>query len=129
MNSVSNAIETERVKLYELKWDEVKVELITHDSSLPQIWSSVTLYSQEVIKERKKWFEVWSLKNSNYTTDSILNFHHFGGNGSEENDLIINRSTKKTVSICCINKNLSHTDIIYEDIVNKKFHKTKVINC
>lgn len=121
--------DTEKVKLYELKWDEEKVELIKLDSSLPQIWSSVTLYSNEVINERKKWFDVWLTKHHNYTTDTILFFHHFGGNGSTENDLIINRGTKKTVSICCINKNLTHTDIIYEDIVNKKLHKSKVINC
>jgi hypothetical protein len=121
--------DTERVKLFELKWDEEHVELISHDSSLPQIWSSVTLYSNEVIEERKKWFELWLSKNTAYTTDTILFFHHFGGNGSSENDLVINRSTKKTVSICCINKNLSHTDIIYEDIINKNLHKSKVINC
>lgn len=120
---------TERIKLYELKWNEEKVELISHDSSLPQIWSSVTLYSPEIINERKNWFDAWLSTHRNYTTDNILFFHHFGGNGSLENDLIINRNSKKTVSICCINKNLSHTDIIYEDILNKKLHKSKAINC
>lgn len=121
--------DSERVKLHELIWDEEKAELIIHDSTLPQIWSSVTLYSNEVIKERKNWFEDWLKQNNNYTSDSILFFHHFGGNGSIDNDLMMNRTTKKTVSICCINKNLSHTNIIYEDILNKKLHKCKVINC
>jgi hypothetical protein len=121
--------DTESVKLYELKWDGLKVELITHDSSLPQIWSSVTLYSPEIISERKNWFEVWLSKHSSYTTDNILFFHHFGGNGSTDNDLVMNRTSKKTISICCINKSITHTDIIYEDIVNKKLHKSKVINC
>lgn len=121
--------DTNQIKLYELKWDEEKVELISHDSSLPQIWSSVTLYSQDVIEQRRKWFEVWLSENNNYSTDIILFFHHFAGNGSSDNDLIINRIEKKTVSICCVNKNISHTDIIYEDILNKKLHKSKVINC
>jgi len=121
--------ETEKVQLHELKWDSVKAELITHDSSLPQIWSSVTLYSPDVISERRNWFDIWLSENSSYTTDTILFFHHFGGNGSSENDLMINRSTKKTVSVCCIDKHLSHTDIIYEDIVNKQIQKSKVINC
>lgn len=121
--------DTDKVRLFELKWDEEKVELIPLDSSLPQIWSSVTLYSSEVIKNREKWFNEWLGKNTTYTPDTILFFHHFGGNGSVDNDLIINRTTKKTVSVCCINKSITHTDIIYEDILNKTLHKSKVINC
>lgn len=121
--------DTERVRLYELKWDGLNVQLITHDSSLPQIWSSVTLYSPETILERKNWFENWLENHNTFTPDNILFFHHFGGNGSTDNDLVMNRTSKKTVSICCINKSITHTDIIYEDIVNKKIHKSKVINC
>lgn len=121
--------DTEKVKLYELKWDETEAKLIKYDSSLPHIWSSVTLYSPEIIMERKNWFSNWLEKHSNYTTDDILFFHHFGGTGKIENDLIINRGTKKTVSICSISKQLSDTEIIYEDIINKKRYKNKVINC
>ena len=121
--------DTKKVKLYELRWDEEKATLLTHDSALPQIWSSVTLYTKEVIEERKGWFEVWLSKHANYTSDTVLFFHHFGGNGIAANDLLMERFTKKTVSICCINKHLTHTDIIYEDLLNKKFYKSKVINC
>lgn len=121
--------DTSKVRLYELKWDEKNIELIKHDSSLPQIWSSVTLYSQSIIEQRKQWFNTWLHKHETYSVDEILFFHHFGGVGNTENDLIINRGRKKTVSICCIHKNLSHTDIIYEDILNTKLYKIKVINC
>ncbi|MGQ0827349.1 MAG: NRDE family protein [Bacteroidota bacterium] len=121
--------ETKKALLHELKWDGGKAELMAHDSSLPQIWSSVTLYSPPIIEERKNWFSSWLEKHSTYTTDDILFFHHFGGVGTTENDLIINRGNKKTVSVCCINKTILHTEIIYEDIVNQKFYKNKVINC
>ena len=121
--------DTETVLLYELKWDELKATLIKHDSSLPLIWSSVTLYTPEVIQARGIWFNNWLEKHTTYTKDDILFFHHFAGTGTTENDLVINRGNKKTVSICCINKYLSHTEIIYEDIVNKKFYKNKIINC
>jgi hypothetical protein len=87
------------------------------------------LYTKEIIAERKIWFNDWLSKHNVFTPDNILFFHHFGGNGSIENDLIINRGNKKTFSICCIRKNLLHTDIIYEDILNKKLYKSKVINC
>ena len=121
--------DTEKVKLYELKWDEVKATLVKHDSSLPHIWSSVTLYTPEVVTARKHWFSNWLEKHPTYTKDDILFFHHFGGTGTSENDLIINRGNKKTVSICSISKHLTHTEIIYEDILNKKLYKNKVINC
>jgi hypothetical protein len=121
--------DTERVRLYELRWNGETATLRTLDSALPHIWSSATLYSEAVIKERRAWFDVWLSENNNYTSDAILFFHHFGGNGNPGNDVMMNRNTLKTVSICCIHKNLSHTDIVYEDILNKKRYKNKVINC
>jgi hypothetical protein len=121
--------DTDRVLLHELKWDEEKPHLIVHDSDLPQIWSSVTLYKHDVIEERRNWFNNWLNANSSYSNDDILFFHHFGGTGTQENDLIINRGDKKTVSVCCIHRNDTHTEIIYEDIQNKKLYKNKVINC
>ncbi len=118
-----------KVRLYELKWDGIKAKLITHDSSLPQIWSSVTLYTTETISARKIWFSDWLKMHENFSSSDILFFHHFGGVGTTENDLVMNRGAKKTVSICSISKYLTHTEITYEDIVNKKNYKNKVINC
>jgi hypothetical protein len=120
---------TDKIILYEIKWNESKVDLIQHDASLPHIWSSATLYSPQIINERKLWFNAWIDRNSTYTTDDILFFHHFGGVGSIDNDLVINRGNKKTVSISCINKQEQFTEIIYEDITNKKLYKNKIISC
>ena len=124
-----SCVETNKVLLYELKWDEVNAKLINHDSSLPHIWSSVTLYSQEIISQRESWFNSWLGNNEGCSVDDILFFHHFGGSGSTENDLVINRGNKKTVSICCICKKDMFTEIIYEDLVNRKRYKNRVINC
>ena len=96
---------------------------------MPRIWSSVTLYNPEVITAREKWFDNWLEKHSTYTSDAILFFHHFGGTGKTENDLVMNRPGKKTVSITCISKSLTHTEIIYEDILNKKLYNNKIIGC
>ncbi len=114
--------------LHELRWNGQLTTLSHLDASLPHIWSSATLYTKEVIEARKTWFDAWIQNNKNYTSEDILFFHHFGGNGSQQNDLIMNRASKKTVSITCFNKNDHHTDIIYEDLVNQKRYQTKVIN-
>ena len=116
------------IGLCELKWDGEKTHHINHDASLPHIWSSVTLYSEDIIKQRETWFNEWIKMNVVFSRDSILMFHHFGGTGDKENDLVINRSQKKTVSICCINKLSSiETEIIYEDVINKKCYNNKII--
>jgi uncharacterized protein with NRDE domain len=45
--------------LDEFKWDGQKTHLINHDFRKPKIWSSVTLYTSQVIKLREKWFNEW----------------------------------------------------------------------
>jgi hypothetical protein len=121
--------DTDSVLLYELKWDETEARLNRYDASLPHIWSSVTLYAPEIIRQRDIWFNEWLEKKNEFSTDQILFFHHFGGVGENEIDLVMNRGKKKTVSICCINKTQTHTEIIYEDIVNKKLYHNKIIPC
>ncbi len=121
--------QTQLVQLYELKWDEKQPTVIAHDGTLPHIWSSVTLYSTEIVQLRKQWFNEWLHKNENYTPNDILFFHHFGGEGELTNDLIINRGNKKTVSVSCIHKQVLSTEIIYEDIVNQQLQQLKLISC
>ncbi len=119
-----------KIGLYELKWDGENPHHLNHDSSLPHIWSSSTLYSEEVISQRESWFSDWVRKNEIFTMDAILMFHHFGGSGDMANDIVMNRSTKKTVSICCINKkNEQETEITYEDVVNRKVYTNIILAC
>jgi hypothetical protein len=118
-----------KVGLCELKWDGELTYHINHDASLPHIWSSVTLYNKDVIKQREDWFNQWVKENPVVTKDSILMFHHFGGNGDKENDLVMKRRNKKTVSICCIHKrNETETEITYEDVLKKKIQTDKILS-
>jgi len=108
-----------KVLLYELKWDEKEANLTAYDSTLPHIWSSVTLYTPAIIQERKTWFCDWLNSKKINSTEGILSFHHFGGKGNIANDLVIDRGQKRTVSICCIHRTKKLTKIIYEDIINQ----------
>jgi hypothetical protein len=114
--------------LCELRWDGQTVQHINRDASLPHIWSSVTLYSHTVIKQRETWFNEWIKQNNHITKESVLTFHRFGGTGDRENDLVMSRSQKKTVSICCITKTCpDETEVVYEDLIHKKTYSNKII--
>ncbi len=112
--------------IVELRWDGNLLHHKKTNPKHPHIWSSVTLYSKEIIVQRKKWFKEWLNKHSIYTPDEILFFHHFAGNGNKKNNLIMNRQEKQTVSITSvINENESRS-IIYEDLVNKVLKRCRI---
>jgi hypothetical protein len=106
--------------LYELRWDGEKIHSISRDLNKPFIWSSATLYTDEVILKRKTWFQSWLAKNNEFLIDNIRQFHHTAGEGDKENDLLMNRSNSlKTVSITTVEKKQSQMTMIYEDLTNR----------
>lgn len=86
-------------KLYELKWDggcrtEIELSAFEH-----HIWSSVTLYTNEVIKAREKLFTHFIQSSSEIEPQQIHDFHT-NNRGDNENGFIINRqSGMKTFSV------------------------------
>lgn len=86
-------------RIEELRWDGNNLHSIEKDVSGPHIWSSAQLYSREVIKAREEWFQNM-LNSQPWAAKSLADFHHKGGNGDLENDLVMNRREMvKTVSI------------------------------
>ncbi|MBL0052317.1 MAG: NRDE family protein [Bacteroidetes bacterium] len=115
------------LQLHEMRWDGNTMHVKQMDAMLTHIWSSVTLYSAEIIKQRENWFESWLQTNNDFTPENILMFHHFGGDGDKNSDLVMNRGFVKTVSITCIHKTNAGSEIIYEDVIQKKLHRNLVI--
>jgi hypothetical protein len=106
-------------KLFECRWDGLKKHHHQLDAELPHIWSSVTLYGDNIIAKRKSWFDEWITSNGNPSTGDILHFHQFTGDGDESNDLRMNRSGKVfTVSITSIEINQSGLTMDYLDLKN-----------
>ncbi len=60
----------------------------------PHLWSSATLYSPQIINERKKWFAYFLQQHQNPSNDDVLHFHQFGGIGDRTNDLKMNRNNE-----------------------------------
>jgi hypothetical protein len=107
--------------LFECRWDGSDKHHQKIDPQIPHIWSSVTLYDDETIQKRKKWFEDWIAKNNDPSRNDILHFHQFTGDGDAYNDLMMNRDGKVfTVSITSIEINGSGLNMNYLDLKNQQ---------
>ncbi|HSZ85452.1 MAG TPA: NRDE family protein [Puia sp.] len=113
-------------QLYEFKWDGNQKYILRPDASIPHIWSSVTLYDETAVSRRKNWFTKWQHSAKKINTETIFDFHRFGGVPDPENGLIINRNGKlRTVSITSIKLSGSGSSMTYLDLTNgQKFCET-----
>ena len=107
----------EQNKLCEIRWNGERTFIKNLNPSKPYIWSSVTLYSDEIINLRQQWFEDWLGEQDEFSVPSILKFHQFGGEGQEENNIKMNRNNiLKTISITSINATEEKFVMYYEDL-------------
>ena len=115
--------------LYELRWDgntKHKKQLSVNGH---YIWSSSTLYSDEVIEQREKLFNEFIGAQQNITAESIHGFHGHN-HGDDENGFVISRQTGiKTFSItqAVIKDNaiqFLHTDLLKQ----QQFEETMTVN-
>lgn len=87
-------------KLYELIWDGSEKKTTQLDESKNHIWSSVTLYPQDVRKQRSDWFFEFLKDKNEISALDMLNFHRNTHSDDAQNGLIINReNTMKTLSV------------------------------
>ena len=108
-------------KLYECRWDGSDKYSGSKDNSKPHIWSSVTLYSNEIIAKRETWFKEWLSNHTFPTQEDILQFHQFTGDGDTRNDLLMNRDGEMfTVSITSLKLEDSSSRMHYLDLRNNK---------
>ena len=116
-------------QLYELRWDgekEYKKEL---DISMNHIWSSSTLYNEEVIAHRKNLFERF-IEQTNIPTSELIHGFHANNNNDEENGFVINRKTgMKTFSITQAITAGDKIDFIHTDLLqHQQFKETMYIS-
>lgn len=109
--------------LYECRWDGKQKHVKELDIWEPHIWSSVTLYSPEIIAKRKQWFDDWKRKTSKPEQSEIFQFHRFTGEGDSANDLFMNRNNEtRTVSITSIIIDKGECEMQYWDALNDSIH-------
>ena len=114
-------------KLYESRWDGIKKHNKSIETSVPQIWSSATLYSPAMAMRRDQWFKNWHKKYPQPSQEDILNFHRYTGDGDPNHDLLMNRNDSVyTVSITSMAINQDKTVMTYHDIKNKQKAKQEL---
>ena len=106
-----------KLQFFELVWDGDT----SHFNKLPsetKIWSSSTLYSDEMKVKRHRWFE--DFKNDNeLTSKSVLHFH---SNETDNKDfgIVMNRGFVKTTSITQVEKSKDTLSMNYFDLQQGK---------
>jgi len=105
------------------------------DAALPHIWSSVTLYSPEVIRKRELWFRDWLEGYPLPDAGAILRFHQHAGDGDKHNDVLMDRDGEMlTVSITCLEYGLpagqhatASMQMIYRDIPTGRTYRSSFL--
>ena len=115
-------------QLNECRWDGAKKHYAVIDNNRPHIWSSATLYDEEVVYRRKQWFVEWLGTHPQPTRQEIFDFHRFGGEGDSHNDLRMNRNGKMlTVSITGMEMSNGLAVMRYLDLQSNQIHTSETI--
>jgi uncharacterized protein with NRDE domain len=86
--------------LYELRWDAERKYNVQLDAATPHMWSSATLYDDDIMHRRTSWLNEWRKKHPAPGIKDIMQFHLTGGEGDQSNDLRMNRNGEmSTLSI------------------------------
>ncbi len=116
--------------LYEFRWDGKERALKNYPFEKPRIWSSVTLYDDEVIKKRERWFNIWMKEESRPDTEKVLHFHCFGGEGDKNTDLLMAREAHglRTVSITSVLMDKKEVTMTYKDLLNGSEYRQSLLS-
>lgn len=123
---------TENKKLFQLRWTGEEKSTLQLDEKQPHIWSSSTLYTDEIKAVREKWFEgMLAKKNHQPTPDDFWHFHTTPTPGDAENGIIINRNNTmltRSITQCVISDteiSFRYFDTITKNTTQNVFRKNK----
>jgi uncharacterized protein with NRDE domain len=115
--------------LHELRWDGSDKYNSLLDITGSYIWSSATLYTDDVIRHRQHLFEQFIGVTANITVEKILDFH-MHDQGDTENGFVIDRQTgMKTFSITQAVVNDDTITFLHNDLLQQNlFNETMVVH-
>lgn len=114
--------------LTEYRWDGARKHARSLDASKPHIWSSVTLYDDDAVKQRQQWFNEWLVSGDEINTENVLMFHEKTGSEDMRNGLVINRGDRMhTVCITSVSVSAGLTNIFHRDLKTGQYHLQALI--
>lgn len=106
------------LKFYEFVWDGLN-KLFTKLPKEAKIWSSTSLYSQEMKYERKQWFDQFKSEND-LTSDKAKQFHKITHKDNKEYGVVMDRGFVKTTSITQVEKIKDKVVLSFENLQKNK---------
>ncbi len=116
------------LRFTEFIWDGSKKYLKELDKGQPHVWSSVTLYSDENRRLRRRWFQSFLSENQlNVSSDKVWKFHSGSHTSDHSVDLVMNREAGlKTVSITQVTPYNGKFAMKYVDLLEDAEHKIQI---
>lgn len=104
------------------RWDGTIKYSEELNSEQPHIWSSVTLYEEEIRNARKLWFAEFLSSNTNEkTAEDFISFHTTTGKDNSTNGLVINRNNVMlTKNITQISMLEDHAKMLHWELLKKE---------
>lgn len=121
----------EGLRFMELVWDG-KHKHLTELPLAPKLWSSSTLYTPEMKKERQQWFEDFKQQHP-LNAETLLDFHTNTQKENIEYGVVMDRNLVKTTSITQVHKEedtitMQFTDLETGHITNNTLKTVLPIN-
>ncbi len=119
------------LKLYELVWDGLSKHFLELPIA-PKLWSSSTLYTEDMKSERQQWFSEY-IDTNEMSAESVLEFHETAGKDNINFGVVMDRGFVKTTSRTQIEKSNDTVSMMYHDLKNDKltevyFETSEIIN-
>ncbi|TCI94314.1 NRDE family protein [Tenacibaculum sp. M341] len=104
----------DQLKVYELVWTGIEKRFQELENK-PHIWSSSTLYTEEMKQLRSNWFSDWLLDREEFLQQDIVAFHSDDTIGTTDTSLKMKRERVETVSITSVVKKKEKVSMEYLD--------------
>lgn len=110
------------LKFYELVWDghNKHITRLPHE---PKIWSSSTLYNNDMKANRLEWFNTFKSENE-LDANSLLTFHKTAGKAHTDYGVVMDRGFVKTTSITQVKKVNNAINMRFESLLDKAVTQT-----
>ncbi len=108
-------------EIHEIRWNGFQLSHKLTDSSQPHLWSSVTLYDEQMRAKRDQWFAAWLANRKDFTSEDIRDFHLHGGEGSPSVDFNMARSGGlQTISLASIMIDSAYAQVAYMNLITQQ---------